>query len=74
MLQGTSTKKIKTGGLLFSIYLILNGIEIFFIEKIRVNDALIFNLTQAQIVAITLFLIGSVLLLYLLKKKKNAII
>ena len=67
-------KKIKIGGLLFSIYLILNGIERFFIEIIRVNEKLIFNLTQGQIIAITLFLIGTILSLYLLKKRKNAII
>ena len=67
-------KKIKIGGLLFSIYLILNGMERFFIEFIRVNEKLIFNLTQGQVIAITLFLIGTILSLYLLTKKKNAII
>jgi len=67
-------KKLKTGGLLFSIYLILNGTERFFIETIRVNEKVIFNLTQGQIIAITLFLTGTILSLYLLKKKKNAII
>ena len=67
-------KKMKIGGLLFSIYLILNGMERFFIEFIRVNEKLIFNLTQGQIIAITLFLIGTILSLYLLTKKKNAII
>ena len=67
-------KKIKIGGLLFSIYLILNGIERFFIEMIRVNEDLVFNLTQGQIIAISLFLIGITLSLYLLNKKKDAII
>ena len=66
-------KKIKIGGLLFSIYLILNGIERFFIEKIRVNEELIFSLTQGQIIAIFLFLTGSLLSIYLLKKNRNVI-
>jgi len=67
-------KKIKIGGLLFSIYLILNGIERFFMEMIRVNKDLIFNLTQGQIIAISLFLFGITLSLYLLNNKKDAII
>lgn len=74
-------KKIKIGGLLFSIYLILNGIERFFIEEIRVNETLIWlknsisiEITQGQLIAILLFTTGSILSLYLLKKRKNAII
>ncbi len=66
-------KKIKIGGLLFSIYLILNGIERFLIEKIRVNEELIVSLTQGQIIAIFLFLTGSLLSIYLLKKNSNVI-
>lgn len=49
-------------GLLFSIYLILNGIERFLIEFIRVNDrydVLGFQLSQAQIVAICFVVVGS---------------
>ena len=64
-------KKIKIGGLLFSIYLILNGIERFLIEKIRVNEELIFSLTQGQLIAVFLFLSGSLLSIYLLKKNRN---
>ncbi len=74
-------KKINTGGLLFSIYLILNGFERFFIEKIRVNETLIWlenltsiKITQGQLIAIFLFTIGTLLSLYLLKNKKDAII
>ena len=74
-------KKIKTGGVLFSIYLILNGMERFFIEEIRVNEKLIWlknltsiEITQGQLIAILLFSIGTLLTLYLLKKRKNAII
>lgn len=74
-------KKIKTGGVLFSIYLILNGMERFFIEEIRVNEKLIWfknltsiEITQGQLIAILLFSIGTLLTLNLLKKRKNAII
>ena len=62
----------------FSIYLILNGIERFFIEEIRVNESLIwFNnltsieITQGQLIAISLFLIGTSLSMYLLNKREN---
>lgn len=67
-------KKIKIGGLLFSIYLILNGAERFFMEKIRINEELIFNLTQGQIIALALFFTGTIMSSYLLLKRKNEVI
>ncbi len=53
-------KKIKTTGLLFSIYLMFNGLERFGIELIRVNTTynLLGGITQAQIISTLLFLIG----------------
>lgn len=48
-------------GQLFSIYLILNGLERFFIEKIRVNtkyDLFGFHPTQAEIISTLLVLAG----------------
>lgn len=57
-------KKIKIPGLIFSIYLILNGVERFFIEFVRINkqyDILGFQLSQAQYIAICLMFIGIVL-------------
>lgn len=54
-------KRIKAAGVLFFIYLIFNGIERFIIEIIRVNDRYDFlgmQLSQAQIIAIFLVLIG----------------
>jgi prolipoprotein diacylglyceryl transferase len=53
-------KRIKIAGLIFFIYLIFNGIERYLIEIIRVNDRYdwFFNMTQAQIIAIGLMLIG----------------
>lgn len=54
-------KRISTPGLLFSIYLILNGAERFLIESIRVNTQyhiLGIGITQAQIISTTLILLG----------------
>jgi prolipoprotein diacylglyceryl transferase len=57
-------KKIKTPGIIFSIYLIFNGLERFFIEKIRVNvkmDLLGFHPTQAELISFMLIVAGSAL-------------
>jgi prolipoprotein diacylglyceryltransferase len=57
---------------LFCIYLILNGFERFFIERIRINrvyDLLGIHLTQAEIIAIMLVVLGGVGLWYF--KMKN---
>lgn len=52
--------KIKVPGQLFSIYLIFNGLERFFIEKIRVNTEydLPLNPTQAELISATLVIAG----------------
>lgn len=53
--------RIKIPGMLFFIYLIFNGTERFFIEKIRVNiryDWGILQPTQAEVISVALFLIG----------------
>jgi prolipoprotein diacylglyceryltransferase len=47
--------------MLFSIYLIFNGIERFFIEKIRVNTLYHINgfaFTQAELISTILFILG----------------
>lgn len=65
-------KKLKTPGLLFSLYLIFNGLERFLVEKIRVNnrmDLLGFNPTQAEVISTLLFLSGLGLWIYLSRKK-----
>ena len=68
-------KRITTHGVLFMIYLILNGIERFFIEKIRVNDKLIdspnFKMTQAELIAVLFFVIGIVASYILIKRDKK---
>lgn len=54
-------RRVKIPGMIFFIYLILNGFERFWVEKIRVNEvyeALPFQPTQAEIIAVALFLVG----------------
>ncbi len=60
-------KHIKIPGTLFSLYLMFNGMERFFIEKIRVNNTYdIFGnkITQAEIIAVILFILGSLSIFY----------
>ena len=57
-------KKLRTPGTLFALYLMLNGMERFFIEKIRVNSRLNifgFQPTQAEVISTLLFLAGLIL-------------
>ena len=65
-------KKIKYVGLMFGIYLILTGIERFFIELIRVNTKYHvagIAFTQAELISIILFLSGIGLSAYALRHK-----
>jgi phosphatidylglycerol:prolipoprotein diacylglycerol transferase len=65
--------KLSIPGTLFSIYLIMNGLERFFIEKIRVNTKyqdLPFQPTQAEIISVGLIL-TAIFLLYFFKIKKR---
>ncbi len=64
-------KRLKPVGSLFALYLIVNGLERFFIEKIRVNNRLdIFGIhpTQAEVISLGLVLTGIILWIFLLKK------
>jgi prolipoprotein diacylglyceryl transferase len=68
-------KKLKTPGTLFALYLMLNGIERFFIEKIRVNtrlDIFGFQPTQAEVISTLLFL-GGLILWIALKRKRSTV-
>ena len=61
-------KKLRVPGTLFAIYLMFNGAERFFIEKIRVNNVFDFfgmRVTQAEIISTILFIIGLILLILL---------
>lgn len=67
-------KKITVPGVIFGIYLVLNGIERFFIEKIRVNtkyNIFGFHPTQAEIIA-TLMVIGGAALIWYCRKAYSA--
>lgn len=67
-------KKIIIPGMIFSIYLIMNGTARFLIEKIRVNPPYHFlgiELTQAEIISTTLILIGLAGMIYLLMSNRK---
>lgn len=69
-------KKIKAPVVLFGLFMILNGTERFFIEKIRVNHKYNFlgmHLTQAEIISAFLILIGIGVMIYFSKRYKNKI-
>lgn len=60
-------KKFKIPGRMFAVYLIMNGVERFFIEHIRVNTQYHFlglNPTQAEIISLALVIAGIFLYLY----------
>ncbi len=66
-------KKIKIPGTLFAIYLILNGIERFLIELIRVNNTYVIfgmKITQAEIISVAVIITGAGLWLFLYKRAK----
>jgi prolipoprotein diacylglyceryltransferase len=67
-------KKIQIPGMLFGIYMMVNGIERFFIEKIRVNTKYILfgnEITQAEIISFCLFITGATIVWILYRKNKN---
>ncbi|MBK8832883.1 MAG: prolipoprotein diacylglyceryl transferase [Saprospiraceae bacterium] len=66
-------KRFKVAGMLFFLYVLLNGIERFFIEKIRTNpdiNILGMKATQAEYVAGLLIMTGIVGMIYLWMKNK----
>lgn len=66
-------KKIKIPGLMFFLYLILNGGERFLIEQIRINpkyEVLGLSFTQAELIGMCMFLGGIVGLLWILFENK----
>ena len=69
-------KKIKAPGVMFSIYLIFNGIERSLIEKIRINERYeIWGIeyTQAEFIAFLLIAFGIAGLWYFTKKHKSSL-
>ncbi len=68
-------KRIRIPGMLFSIYLIINGTERFFIEQIRENTTLFkigaYSVTQAMFIAIGLILLGITGMIYFRKRARQ---
>ncbi len=67
-------KSITTAGMISALYLLLNGIERFLIEKIRVNNTSSFlgmQLSQAEIISAGLMLTGALWMLFLWKKNRR---
>lgn len=67
-------KRVSAAGVITAAYLIFNGLERFFIEKIRVNnkfDFLGIQVTQAELIAV-LFMIGGIVLLYFSLKNERS--
>lgn len=67
-------KCIAIPGVLFGIFLIMNGVERFFIEKIRVNnkyDVSGFQFTQAEVISVLLVVAGIVLIVWLTWRYRN---
>ena len=69
--------KIKTAGIMFGIYMIMNGVERFFIELIRVNTKYhLFgiNFTQAEMISLFMVIGGIGLIVNGLTKKNNNLV
>ncbi|MCX6312286.1 MAG: prolipoprotein diacylglyceryl transferase [Bacteroidetes bacterium] len=70
-------KKFHSPGALFSVYLIFNGIERFFIELIRVDTVLFsigsFHVVQAEIIALCLVSIGLAGFFWTRKRAKSTL-
>lgn len=67
-------KSLKIPGTLFALYLMFNGIERFFIEKIRVNTRINifgFQPTQAEVISTLLFLSGLTIWIILSQRAKK---
>lgn len=67
-------KRMKISGMMFSIFLMMNGLERFFIEKIRVNTKyhiMGWQITQAEIISTLLFIIGVVIMILIIRNHKK---
>lgn len=67
-------KKIKIPGAIFGFYLMLNGMERFLIEKIRINppiNVLGLQLTQAEVISTSLFVSGLLIWILLWMRSRN---
>jgi phosphatidylglycerol---prolipoprotein diacylglyceryl transferase len=67
-------KRLVVPGTLFAVYLVVNGIERFLIERIRVNTTYSiggFHPTQAQLISAALVIVGAGLFIYLQRRAKG---
>jgi prolipoprotein diacylglyceryl transferase len=67
-------KRLRVPGQMLALYLMLNGIERFFIEKIRVNNpmkVLGITMTQAELISFLLFATGLALWIYLTRRARR---
>jgi phosphatidylglycerol:prolipoprotein diacylglycerol transferase len=67
-------KQVKLPGMMFGIYLMLNGIERFFIELIRVNSRYTvagIPFTQAELISSLLFIAGLLLIIFSIRNKEK---
>jgi phosphatidylglycerol:prolipoprotein diacylglycerol transferase len=62
-------KKEWPDGKLFTVYLVLAGLERFSVEFIRLNPRLLFGLSEAQLISIVLMVLGVVGYIYFNKNK-----
>ncbi|MBS1546949.1 MAG: prolipoprotein diacylglyceryl transferase [Bacteroidetes bacterium] len=64
-------KRIGLPGVLFCVYLIMNGVERFLIEHIRVNNLFLGTWTQAEVISLSLVILGTAGILWLRKRNSN---
>lgn len=65
-------KRVQIAGMLFSIYFVLNGVERFLIEQIRVNKLYEFGgmaITQAELIALGFILLGLIGMIFFYRQK-----
>jgi phosphatidylglycerol---prolipoprotein diacylglyceryl transferase len=63
--------RLKPAGMIFFAFLFLNGLERFWIEKIRVNVRVLGDITQAEIISTILMLAGIGGMIWLRNRKNN---
>lgn len=66
-------KHINLPGALFAVYLIMNGVERFLIEKIRVNELFLGSWTQAEVISLGLIILGAASLVVLNKRNNHGL-
>jgi len=69
-------KRLPVPGMLFAVYLMLNGVERYWIEKIRVNaryDIFGYHPTQAEIIAVLFFVAGAIGYWWLKKRGRHKV-